>query len=386
MAEQARDTALVALEIEWRSQVARHRDRYYSSSTMPAHRQSSINAGQFEAGQLVPAHDTELVLTVPRHLLRLPTHYAGAPAGRVFPQAMFAEVLGQTALHHGGARVVSVDDENVRVDLNHPLSLSALELSIATGSPDALTPAAQVSGDDRALAEFLDSGPGLQAPHPHAPAEFFANYPFTRDDEQDDAVFYAPPRLVQHIDSSAISVIESLYEELLDTGMRVLDLLSSWKSHLPKAWGRLDGVCLGMNARELEHNEQLPGRVVHDLNRRPRLPFDHESFDAVICNVSVEYLTQPLEVFSEVFRVLRPGGIFINTFSDRCFPTKAIRLWQYLHTFERLQFVLSLYLQHRQFSRLHTQSVRGLPRPTDDDSGSQHPHANPVFAVYGYRD
>jgi SAM-dependent methyltransferase len=147
---------------------------------------------------------------------------------------------------------------------------------------------------------------------------------FARADEGPDPVFYAPPRLVQHLDDAAIAAVGALYDELALTG-EVLDLCGSWVSHFLVAPARL--TVLGMNAVELERNPQAHERVVHDLNEDPALPFADASFDAATCCVSVDYLTRPLEVFTDVARVLRPGGVFVCTFSNRCFPTKAIRGW-----------------------------------------------------------
>jgi SAM-dependent methyltransferase len=147
---------------------------------------------------------------------------------------------------------------------------------------------------------------------------------FDRADESPDAVFYAPQRLVTHIDDGAIAAVGELYDELELTG-EVLDICSSWVSHFRTPPRRL--VAMGMNEMELRANEAASSWVVKDLNVEPTLPFDDATFDAVTCCVSVDYLTRPLEVFAEVARVLRPGGPFVVTFSNRCFPTKAIRGW-----------------------------------------------------------
>ena len=147
---------------------------------------------------------------------------------------------------------------------------------------------------------------------------------FARSDEGDDGRFYAFDRFVTHIDDGAIAAVTDLYRELGLTG-DVLDLCASWISHFDPAPERL--VALGMNERELAANDAASEWVVHDLNADPGLPFDDEVFDAVTCCVSVDYLTRPFEVFAEVARVLRVGGPFVCTFSNRCFPTKAIRGW-----------------------------------------------------------
>ena len=147
---------------------------------------------------------------------------------------------------------------------------------------------------------------------------------FDRADEHDDGQFYGVERLVTHIDDDAIGLVGALYRQLGVSG-DVLDICSSWISHFDPTPSRL--VVLGMNQTELDTNAAATERVVHDLNVEPTLPFSDASFDAVTCCVSVDYLTRPFDVFADAARVLRPGGVFVCTFSNRCFPTKAIRGW-----------------------------------------------------------
>ena len=147
---------------------------------------------------------------------------------------------------------------------------------------------------------------------------------FDRADERDDAVFYGRPRLVHHIDDAAVAAVAAYYGEVGVAG-DVLDLMSSWVSHLPAPPRHL--TVLGMNAAELDANPWAHERVVHDLNADPRVPLPDSSVDTAVCTVSVDYLTRPVAVFRDVARVLRPGGRFALTFSNRCFPSKAIRGW-----------------------------------------------------------
>ncbi|HVV37772.1 MAG TPA: methyltransferase domain-containing protein [Acidimicrobiales bacterium] len=150
---------------------------------------------------------------------------------------------------------------------------------------------------------------------------------FDRVDPSADARFYAEPRLVTHIDDGAIAAVGALYDELGLGGTDVLDVMSSWISHFrPHAAPRRLTV-LGMNAAELSANAMADEVVVHDLNADPRLPFVDASFDHATCCVSVDYLTQPVAVFRDVARVLRRDGLFVVMFSNRLFPTKAIRGW-----------------------------------------------------------
>ena len=159
----------------------------------------------------------------------------------------------------------------------------------------------------------------------------YAGFPagfFGRADNGADDTFYEQPRLLTHIDDRAIAEVGRLYQELGLHNGTVLDICSSWISHFLDQPTRL--VVTGMNAEELSRNSQAAEWVVADLNVEPTLPFPSGGFDHVTCCVSVDYLICPLEVFDEVARVLRPGGVFCCTFSNRCFPTKAIAGW--LHT------------------------------------------------------
>jgi SAM-dependent methyltransferase len=162
---------------------------------------------------------------------------------------------------------------------------------------------------------------------------------FARVDEAPDADFYAEPRFVVHIDPETIAALTGLYREELESGSRILDLMSSWVSHLPAEvrYARVFG--LGMNAAELAANPRLDAWAVADLNAAPALPSPDASFDAVLCAVSVQYLTRPVEVFRECARVLRPGGKLVIATSHRLFPTKAIAAWRSLAPGDRMAFL-----------------------------------------------
>jgi hypothetical protein len=158
----------------------------------------------------------------------------------------------------------------------------------------------------------------------------FPDGAFDRVDESPDNEFYQTPRLVTHIDDFAIAAVGEAYRRFLTPGGEYLDLMSSWVSHFPDDFeiGRLVGH--GMNEAELRQNSRLSEHFVQDLNLNPILPLTDGRFDGVVICVSVQYLTRPVEVFREICRVLKPGGTLIVTFSNRCFPTKAVRLWQSL--------------------------------------------------------
>ncbi len=160
--------------------------------------------------------------------------------------------------------------------------------------------------------------------------EQFPSWAFQRADEGPDHVFYSAPRLVVHLDEPSLAAITQLYRELLPADGVILDLMSSWKSHLPDDVQYRQVCGLGLNAEELRSNNRLDEFVVHDVNVDPRLPLNDGSFDAAVIALSVQYLIHPVELFAEARRTLKPNGLFIITYSHRMFPTKAIRRWQSL--------------------------------------------------------
>ena len=157
-----------------------------------------------------------------------------------------------------------------------------------------------------------------------------ARHLYRRSDESDDEMFYAIPRLVTHIDEGACGALSEFYGNTLESGAKVLDLMSSCVSHLPIDSGYGEVVGLGMNHTELRENPQLSRYVVQNLNRETRLPFGDGLFDACLLAVSIQYLVSPGEVFQDVARVLKPGAPMIISYSNRLFPTKAVMIWQML--------------------------------------------------------
>lgn len=162
---------------------------------------------------------------------------------------------------------------------------------------------------------------------------------FQRQDESADENFYSQPRFVTHIDDATISSLTEFYQQQIAPGSRVLDLMSSWISHLPEAVGYADVSGLGMNAAELEANPRLNNYCVQDLNVTPTLPFTDNCFDAVLIAVSIQYLIKPIEVMTEISRCLAPGGQCIVAMSHRLFPTKAIQAFHVLPPADRCQVV-----------------------------------------------
>ena len=172
---------------------------------------------------------------------------------------------------------------------------------------------------------------------------------FRRVDETDDLEFYAPPRLVTHIDEGATAALTDFYRATLPSDGVILDLMSSWISHLPSELPAKEVIGHGMNAEELAANPRLTRWFIQDLNTEPILPLESASLDAGLCCVGVQYLRRPVEVLSELRRALRPGAPVIVSFSNRCFPTKAVAIWRALDGHGHASLV-RLYLERAGFS------------------------------------
>lgn len=201
------------------------------------------------------------------------------------------------------------------------------------------------------------------------PADFFR-----RIDESDDPQFYSFPRFVVHIDDWAIRTIGEIFAERLPRGGTLLDLMSSWRTHLPPELRPAGVVGLGLNRPEMEDNPALTEVVVHDLNREPRLPLDTGRFDGAMLTVSVQYMTRPVEVFAEVGRILRAGAPFVVSFSNRMFPAKAVWVWQRASEAQRVELVQRYFAEAGKFDK-----VEAIERRSTTG------YADPVFAVIGTR-
>lgn len=195
---------------------------------------------------------------------------------------------------------------------------------------------------------------------------------FLKEDGGNDAEFYASARLVTHIDEAATRALTAYYRAILPAGGVLLDLMSSWVSHLPPEVTYAEVIGQGMNAEELRANPRLSRSFVQNLNRNPVLPLEAESCDASLCCVGVQYLQRPSEVFTEILRILRPGAPFIVTFSNRCFPTKAVAIWRSLDARGHASLV-RLYLERAGFRDVDTEVLR------DGSKG------DPLIAVTGRR-
>lgn len=179
-------------------------------------------------------------------------------------------------------------------------------------------------------------------------------------DPSNDSLFYAAPRFVTHVDEGFIAQLTKLYRDRIPANSRVFDMMSSWVSHLPgdANYAHVEGH--GLNAEELARNKQLDHYFVQNLNENPVLPLEDCSFDAVVNTVSVQYIQYPEQIFAEVYRVLKPGGIAIFSFSNRMFYQKAIALWRDGSEADRVEIVKRYFESVPGFGNIET--VANKPR------------------------
>jgi len=384
-------------EISWESAHAAHVERYLAREVSFVRDILPLGLKSRMRG-LGPGDSVELALDPseipgfkPGKVLDMPIARFKAPfihnrklkprLGRFYPQHLIVDVPGTRPDSDAPFRVVDTDKTGFKADLNHPMA--GRDVRVKATVMDIRPPSGK-TGTLRRWSDILFNGPGMQAQLPDTPTDFFSEEPFARADESDDARFYTRPRPVAHLDSQAMENLTATYAALLTNATDLLDLMAGHDSHLPEGLSPRSVTGLGMNAQDMAANPALTASVVHDLNQDPELPFADASFDAILCTVSVEYLIHPFEVFEAAARTLRPGGIFVLSFSNRWFEPKVIHVWSELHEFERMGLVSQYFSHSGRFGDVRTISERGWPRP--GDSQDRHfPHqaeSDPVYVVW----
>ncbi len=386
--------AEVEFTLDWKSDEASHQEKqlvwvnFWRDILPDALRSQLIGAeagesfaAEFAPGEVLPSYEDKYRFQLKRRQFN---EAAVAPKeGRFYPRGLLQDIYNVYPQNIAPFRCIDINNGHFTADLNHPLS--AAPLLVEARVEEVYEKPFDRGGECSVLMDCLTQGPGMQRRNGGKSTDFLNEEALSRQDGAPDSLFYEKPRFVNHIDDRAIETISGLYGKLLKPGMDVLDLMSGWRSHLPESAAPHSVTGLGMNGAEMADNPQLTRHIVHDLNENPTLPFKDGSFDLVLCTVSVEYLTDPIAVFKEVNRVLRPRGRFIVTFSNRWFPPKAIRIWTELHEFERIGLVLDYFLRAGRFKDLQTFSARGWSRPENDKYYPQMPYSDPVYAVWGVK-
>lgn len=387
----------ILFQMEWESDHALHRDCYRGQKVnlwrdcFPESMYREI-IGQpvgarieldFEPGRALPRYQPEKVFNIKAGQFDRGFHpeiTVHPREGRFYPKGILRGVDHVFRNNIAPFRCGRIHDGQIEVDFNHPMA--GREVRLCAEIKNIREKFSDTGGSCTDWMEAVAEGPGMQVRWRERPTGFFSDQPFVREDETSDSRFYREPRLVNHIDDTAIGVLSSLYGEVLTPESEVLDLMSSWTSHLPDDLSLQRVTGLGLNGPELAQNRRLSEYTVHDLNENPVLPYEDRRFDAVVCSMSVEYLTRPFEVFQEVRRVLKPGGVFAVTFSNRWFPPKVIRIWKETHEFERIGLVMEYFLKSGGFTDLNTYSMRGLARPEHDKYYWEIAYSDPIYGVW----
>lgn len=393
--------ARLQLELIWQSEDTQHAERYLARMANlwrdcfpPGLKQELLGKAPGHTVELDYAPGQALVPEAPRQARkwipygyfrrdRLGLNGKHPKAGRFYPKGSLEHLAGIHPQNTFPFRVLQAGEEGMLVDMGHPLAPYPVRVR-ATVLEAALREGDVGGSCTDWRARITDRGPGMQAALNGRQADFSDPSDFSRQDESEDAIFYQTPRLVEHIDKQASGLLLKEYQAKLEPGDCILDLMSGYESHIPLDMG-LDVTGLGMNSLEMENNPVLSRHVVHDLNAHPGLPFPEESFHAVLCSLSVEYMTRPAAVLREAARVLRPGGVMGVSFSHRWFPPKTISLWPQLHEFERMGFVLDKLRETGAFHGLETISIRNWWRPEEDRYYPSLTTSDPIFLVWARR-
>jgi len=322
---------------------------------------------------------TEDFIRHPGHNIDIEPRY-----GRFYPATLFNSEKLSITNRMIPIRIIDLRHQELLVNTSHPLCDYNTTLSIERFEPQHDESFVTVPLLDASkIPDFL-TGPGMQLRYDDRSTDFFSDDAFQRADETVDSDFYSQARHVNHLDEAAQKQLKSVYMDLIPRYSDILDLMSSINSHIDERLESKKITGLGLNEEELAANPVLDEAVIHDINQQQRLPFDDASFDIIVCSLSIEYITQPSRLFDEVARVLRPGGRFIISFSNRWFPTKAVQVWNNLHDFERIGLVMEHFIGSAHFGDINTYSLRGIPRPTTDRHNI--PLSDPIYVVWADRE
>jgi len=401
MAHIAQDSlATIYFSFTWKSSHATHVEHYFAKDVdltrdiLPLGVKSRIlGLGEGDSVELI-ADPSEVPLFKPGKVLDMPIVRFQPPQindrtitpriGRYYPKNFIDQVPGTRPDSVTPFRVVERDRASFKADLNHPMA--GREVTIKATVMEVNAPSTE-AGTLKRWTNIFYQGPGMQARLPETPTDYLGDDPFQRKNESGDAEFYAAPHKARHLDEQASTCVQNLYGDLLEDGMDILDLMTGDMSHLPDALKPNSVTGLGLNQEAIDANAALTERIVHNLNEAPELPFEKDSFHAIICTVSVEYLTKPFEIFQEAARVLKPGGVFVLTFSNRWFDDKVVRIWPELTEFERMGLVSQFFVREEKFNDLNTLSERGWPQTEDskDNNSEDLGQSDPIYAVWGRR-
>lgn len=388
------------LTFRWNSHTGKHEENHFcrinvltDSTLFPDKLADSLIGKQagdrvkvlFEKGKLYDFSEKNII-EVKRNQFSPPKPYMMIEPriGRFYPLGFFTGLAGISPTNCKPTRVMGIDNSKslLTIDSNMPIAKYDLELNISIEK--VVNKPLNMGGECKDWCSIaLDNGPGMQVRLDGIETDFELDNPnsFKREDETDDTLFYKEPRITTHIDTKCHENLVELYSRIMPHKGKILDLMSSYQSHFPQN-REYQIIGVGINEDEMKRNNQLNEYITCDLNSKPKLPFENEAFDAVVCDLSIDYVIRPLELISEIRRILKSNGILTFSFSNRYFPPKVIRLWVELHEFERMGYVLELLLRTGGFKDFTTYSYRGFKRPYDDKYSGSTLFSDPLYVVY----
>jgi len=333
-------------------------------------------------GELLPEYRDDKVKKILKSKINTSNLNNDLTAGRFYPQGLLSSALsGIFKDNYIPFRCIEENEASITADLNHPMSGIPFTLYLTVKCRSSKSE--ERGGRCTDWINLVFSGPGMQTAFTGQPAQYLNGKSLERLNSSPDPDFYKTDRFVDHIDVKAQDNLARIYNKILKPEDKILDLMAGWKSHLPQHKKFLSVHGLGLNINELKANKQLTEYSVQDLNNISDLAFEDQAFDAAVCSLSVEYLTDPDPVFKEVARVLKPGGIFAVAFSNRWFEEKSIQIWKELHDFERMGLVTEFFLASKRYESISTTSIRGYPRPYDDKYALELMYSDPIYVVSG---
>lgn len=393
----------VQIDIQWSDKLASYKDRYFVLKTnfwrdfYPEQLDYQIKRSElkqilnlnYKPGSLLQFEITPSnIKTI--DINKFDQYYGGPipivpTVGRFYPRGMLEDVDDCFKMDNRPFRILDKTHKTLKIDLNHPLGTFPIKLSAQI--TDVFDANQQNGGRCNDIAETITSnGPGLQTLLVEKPFDFSQGMPFIRKIEEEDSIFYdSIDSSTPIVDQVSIEQLKQFYKNYLHDGCTILDLMAGSDSYLPENIKDINLTGLSIKEIDLQANKALSQYKIHDLNRQAKLPFNDQQFDSVICSFSIEYMTQPIAIFKEVARILKPGGFFLISFSERFYEMKAISLWDDLHIFERMGLVLEYYRQSGEFEQLHSESIRGLIRHEDDPFINKTVHSCPMFMLSGKR-
>lgn len=338
----------------------------------------------FIRGELLPTWQRDRFYTMKRNQFqpRLQKDTTITPAiGRFYPASWFS---GFSQLHadiNKTGRVITIDNQHLSVDFNHPLAGKDIDITLRIES---IQPSDSNDGrpPEDILALLSDDGPGMQNRISGQETEFWQNNPFHRLDEAPDGEFFNQPSFQPFWDKTALLQVSRFYHQQVTTHSRLLDLMAGVHSPLAEADVLAHSVCCaGLNQLELDHNPICDQSQVLDVNRITHLPYTDASFDAVLIHAAFEYVVDPGQLLAEIQRILRPEGQLIISYTDRFVVEKAVRCWSMTHAFERMGLLLAYLRNCHGLGQFQSQSWRGRHRPSDDALAKQLKLSDPVFII-----